>query len=198
MAKKKKIIIFLIIILLLIVAGGVFWWWSGREIKGSPDDYEIKETTEGKIVENKKAGLTVKVPEGWEVEKMEIREGSVLMYTPEIEGRKEGELTSPPLTKGCGVETSIIYKKMNFDEIKEKVKVIHWGLHIRSEEFEEITIKNLRALKNTFDSEALGSSMCIYIPQENKVYDFDLYWAPDEKETCAQEFNKFLETISIK
>ena len=49
---KKKIVIPIIVILIL-AAGGIFWW-QNREIKGSPEDYVIKETEEGKIVENKK------------------------------------------------------------------------------------------------------------------------------------------------
>ena len=58
---KKKIIIALVLIL---IALGGFFYWQNREIKGSPDDYVIKETAEGIFVENKKAGLKVKSPEG--------------------------------------------------------------------------------------------------------------------------------------
>jgi hypothetical protein len=194
---KKKIII-LVIIILIVAGGGFFWWWKGREIKGSPADYIIKETGEGRVVENKKAGLTIKVPEGWEVKKMEVREGSVLIHTSDIEGKKWNEMVVPPLTKGCGVEVSVVYKKMNFDEIKEEVKTIHWGLRIKSEEFEKVTINNWQALKNTFESDVLGLVSSIYIPIKNKLYDFDLYWGIDEKEKCIQEFDKFLDTVSIK
>ena len=193
---NKKVVITLVIVLVL--AGGFFYWWQNREIKGSSEDYIIKETEEGKIVENKKAGLTVKVPEGWEVEKMETKEGSILTYTSDIEGKEWNEMVAPPLTKGCGIEISVVYKKMNFEEIKEEVKTIHWGLQIKSEEFEEITINNYLSLKNTFDSEILGPAMVIYIPKGNKLYDFDLYFAPNEKERCLQEFNQFLENISIQ
>ena len=87
---------------------------------------------------------------------------------------------------------------MNFEEIKKEVKAIHWGLRIKSEEFEEITVNNQKALKNTSDSEVLGPAMVVYIPIRNKLYDFDLYWVPNEKERCVQEFDKFLETVSIK
>ena len=196
--KKKIIISIFVILFLILVAGGGFFWWQRREIKGSPEDYAIKETAEGKIVENKKAGLTVKVPEGWEAKKMETKEGSVLTHTLDIKGKKWNEMVVPPLTKGCGIEISVVYKKMNFEEIKEKVKTIHWGLQIKSEEFEKITINNYQALKNAFDSEVLGSVVVIYIPKGNKLYDFDLYFAPDDKERCVQGFDKFLETISIK
>jgi hypothetical protein len=197
MTKKKIGIILIIIGLVIAISAGVFYWYINREIKGSPDDYVIRETNNGIIVENKKAGLTVKAPEGWEVKKLEFLEGSALIYTEDIEGRMEHGIVEPPLTKGCGVETAVVYKKMTFEEIKEEVKAIHWGLHIKSEEFEEITLNQHPALKNIFDSEILGQVMVIYIPIKNKLYNFSLNWAPNEKEQCIQEFDRFLETVVI-
>lgn len=192
---KKKIIF---IFILILVAGGLFYWQYGnKEIKGNPDDYTIIKTAEGTFVENKKAGLFVKAPEGWEVKKMEIEEGSILIHTFDIEGEKKNEIVSLPLTKGCGIEMSVVYKKMNFEEIKEKIKMLHWGIQIKFEEFEEIVINNYYALKNTFDSDVLGSAVVIYIPKGNKLYDFGLYFESNEKERCVQEFDKFLETVSI-
>lgn len=196
MAKKKKILISVLVILVL-GAGGFFYWWQNREIKGSPDDYVIKETPEGKFVENKKAGLTVRAPEGWIVKKTESLFGSVVFYLPETEGEWRNEMISPPFTKGCGIETSVIYKKMDLEEIKQEIKAIHWGLKVKAEEFEEITVNRYQALKNSFDSEILKSAMAVYIPVGNRVYDFDLYWAPDNGEICIEEFDKFLATISI-
>ena len=193
----RKFTIF-IIILLLLAAGGVFLWLENREIKGSPDDYVIKETAEGRIVENKKAGLTVKVPNGWEVEKIEQLEGSVVLHTQDLEGEEKSGMPSPPLTKGCGVETAVVYEKMDFEELKEKVREIHLGLRIKSEEFEVTTINHRRALKNTFDSLSLGPSIVVYFSNINKIYSFAVYWAPEEKERCIQEFDKFLETVKIK
>jgi hypothetical protein len=81
----------------LILAGGFFYWWQGREIKGSPEDYVIRETTEGKIIENKKAGLTVKAPEGWGARKIEFGEGSVAFDTKDIKGIWRNEMINPPL-----------------------------------------------------------------------------------------------------
>ncbi len=193
---NKKIIFIFGVILILCAAGG-FFWWQNREIKGSPADYVVKGTAEGKIVENKKAGLVVKVPDDWEEKKTEVSEGSMVFYSPDTEGEIRNEILSPPLKGGCIIETSVVYKKMNFEELKEEVKAMHWGLDIKSEIFEEIIINSHSALKDTFDSELIGPAIVIYIPIENKLYDFDLYWASDDKEICIQEFNKFLETISI-
>src|SRR3989344_6781874 len=104
----KKFLIPIVIGIILILVGG-FFWWQKREIKGSPKDYVIKETGEGKVIENKKAGLTVKAPEGWEIKKIEIEEGAIAFYPPDIMvDWKEGKIVLP-LKKGCRIETSVGY-----------------------------------------------------------------------------------------
>jgi len=69
----SKKVIFSLIVILILAGGGFFWWRQGREIKGSPEDYVIKETAEGRFVENRKARLSIKAPEGWEVGSGESR-----------------------------------------------------------------------------------------------------------------------------
>jgi len=195
----KKIFISIIIILFLVaIGGGIFYWWQKREIKGSPKDYVIKETSEGKIVENKKAGLTVNAPEGWEAEKISIKEGFMIFYPSSAPIEWQNEKIKLPLENGCVVDVNVVYEKMDFVEIKLDVRYALSMLGIKSQEFEEITIKNYPALKNTFDTQKIGPGMGVNIPYKNKVYAFYLYWAPEEKENCIQEFNKFLETISIR
>ena len=199
---KKIFILIIMVVSLLLIAIATLWWLEEREIKGSPDDYVIKETAEGKIVENKKAGLTVKVPEGWEVKKMGIeeglKEGAIVFYSPNTERElREGKKTLP-LESGCLIHIKLIYEKLNFPEIKMEVKYTHsiWGLE--TEEFEEITINNYHGLKNIFSTRATGPGIGIYIPRSDKIYWINLFWAINEKESCNQEFDKFLETISIK
>ncbi|MFH1233836.1 MAG: hypothetical protein V1649_04285 [Patescibacteria group bacterium] len=101
---KKKLFFLLSLILLLLVYGGVFLLKNkNKEILnkenlkeeipvvatssvkkapavGVPPDYiVVKETPEGKVVENTKKGISIKVPNGWEVnefvsdEDLEIR-----------------------------------------------------------------------------------------------------------------------------
>jgi len=196
--KKKIIISIFVILFLILVAGGGFFWWQRREIKGNPEDYTIKETPEGKIVENKRAGLTVKVPEGWEAKKIEFLEGAIEFDTKDAEGTWRNGIMSAPFKKGCAIGGGMIYKKMSFDEIKKEIKDIHFGLGIKSDEFEEIEINNRKALKNSFDSTRIGPGISIYIPDKNKVYNFAVYWGPQDKDRCIQEFNNFLETVSIE
>lgn len=201
---KKKIIVLVSVAVLTLVAGGVFYWWQKREIKGSPKDYVIKETPEGKIVENKKAGLKVRAPEKWEAEKMEVDEGLAIFYPSETEMElREGKIVLP-IKKGCFIRTTVIYKKGDFEAIKRETKLDHLLIgRVNYDEFEEITINNYRGLKNSFELVAWGfekleSGISIYIPLRNKVYGFHLTWGPEDKERCVQEFNKFLETVSIK
>jgi len=194
MSKKRKLIILTIIILVL--GGGLFYWWQNREIKGSLADYVIKETGAGVFVENKKAGLTVKVPEGWEVKKINLLEGSMVFYTPDIDGKKQNEMITPPLTKGCEIEIGVIYKKMNFEDIKKEIEEIH-SILMKSDTFELTAINNRPALKNTFDSIISGPSVNVCFTQKNKLYSFGVFWGPDEKEECIQEFEEFLETVVI-
>jgi len=197
--KKKIFIPIFVVLFLAVAAAGFFWWWQGREIKGSPEDYVIKETSEGTIVENKRAGLVVKAPEGWEAEKIELfKEGSVVIQTSDIEGEEAKGVVVPPLARGCGIEITITYKALNFEEIKKEAKEIHWMLVPILEEFEEVIINNKKALKNTWESKANGPMIAIYVPTGSKVYTFTLAWVPNDKNRCIQEFENFLGTVSIK
>ena len=70
----------------------------------------IKETTEGVFAENKKAGLTIKAPAGWMTEKMELKEGWVMFYSPDTEIEwKEENMVLLPLKKGCMIESGVMY-----------------------------------------------------------------------------------------
>ena len=194
---SKKIIILIVIFLLLIVEG--IFWWQKKEIKGSPADYVIKETEAGKIVENKKAGLTVKVPEGWDGKKIkDIEEGSFIIQTLDIEGKEINDVVMPPLIRGCGIEIAINYKRLSFEEIEQDVREIYTRLVLIDQRFERITVDDKEALKNIVDTETVGSMMGVYVPIMDKVYSFTLIWGLDEKEKCIEQFDKFLETVSIQ
>jgi len=196
MAKKQKLVILLIIIIVLVLGGGLFYCWQNREIKGSPEDYIIKETEEGKFVENKKAGLEIKVPEGWEVEKIEIMEGSVILYSPDTEGYRPDKI-EPPLKKGCLIEVAVAYKKTDLKEIKIEAEEAHKLLIMKSDEFEVTEVDRKPAIKNTFDCVDLGSSIDTYVVGKRMLYGVGITSALEDVERCSQEFDKFLETVSI-
>jgi len=194
----NKKVIFIFIIVLISLSAGLFFWWKNREIKGSPADYTIKQTAAGKIVENKKAGLILKVPEGWTAEKMDIEEGAINFYSQNIKINLKENKVILPIEDGCLIQANIVYEQMNFEQIKTDAKVNHTILGVESDDFEEITINNYKALKDTFDLTKYGPGIGIYIPIGDKGYAFYLHWGSSDKEDCIQEFDKFLETVSIK
>jgi hypothetical protein len=195
MSKKA---IFLMVVILLLIAGGVFWWWQKREIKGSPKDYVVKETEEGIIIENKRAGLTMKAPDGWIVEKIEIMEGSVVFYTPDIESVRANKKDTLPLKTGCMVEVAVDYMKTTLEEIEKIAQEEHETLIMRSDEFEMTEISGRAALRNTFNCVELGPSIEVYVPKRDILYGIRIAMEGENTERCSQEFDKFLETVSIK
>ena len=196
---KKKNIIFVLIIITLLVIGGVFWWINRpKEIKGSPDDYVIKDTQEGSVVENSKAGLRFKVPDGWRAKKVEVEEGSVVLYSPDAESVYPTGSLRPPLKKGCMIEIAVIYKSMSINELEEKIKEMHSGPTVEIDKILSVEIKQINALRNEFLDKVLGYGNAVYIPSRNRVYSICVYSNSQDAGTCNQEFDKFLATLSFE
>jgi len=110
---QKRIIISIIVILILI--GGLFWWWEKRKPKTLADYIIVKETPEGKIVENTKEKISIKVPEDWRVSKELI---SSEKFSEEMKITK-------PFTKN-GIENPALGSKFSvicyFNPSKESLK----------------------------------------------------------------------------
>ena len=208
----KKKIIFLIIIILLLIAGGFFW--QGDEIENylerkelekvvAPSkDYTILENSGGKFIVNKKDGLRVKVPKGWSAEVgMDMggyaSERRVTLYSPDFRYRP---------SQGCLVEMQVSrlkrWKEGFLIEGAEEVKaIINSYKKAKPKEREDaqveiILVDQQEALQQTRILEGeIGKHISIKIPTENRVYFFELILF---SEKCDQEFDKFLETISIE
>ena len=197
---KRKLVMVLGIVVILAAVVGIFYWFNIREIKGSPDDYAIIQASNGNtaIIENQRAGLKVRAPEGWDIERIDLLEGSMAFYTKDAKGEWRNEMINPPLEKGCAIGSGVTYEKMDFKKIKEEIKDIHFGLGIISEEFEEIKINNRTGLKNTFDSQVLGPCIVIYFTENNKLYSFGVNWGPDDKQRCIKEFEEMLYRVEIE
>ena len=199
---SKKIVIPIVIVLLLI-AGGFFWWQKSRETpiekweaaKVSPEEnYIAKETPEGTIVENKKMGLIYKIPKDWILEKGDPS----TFYSPDTEFK---EKTSVILEKGCKIDVYASYIKTNLDTLKKFIEAefSKSSLIIKLDESSTIKVSNYPALRNKYQVEKFGmSSILVDFPSKNKLYRILLSSPIGEGDRCEEEFNKFLETVSIK
>lgn len=198
MGKKTVFVIFVIFVIIAAGGGGFFLWQQGREVKGTAEDYVVVEKADGTYVENKKAGLSVKVPESWEVERVRIGEGWAMFYSNEtdIKLNQEG-IVILPLKKGCLIEAGILYKNISLSELESDARYSLGTLGLNFIDVEEIVVKSSPALKITFDTQKVGSGVIVNIPRNDKVYLFNLSFGSDDKEMCSKDFDNFLETASF-
>jgi len=209
MVVNKKIVIskVIIIVVLIMAASGFFCW---REIKetppedwllaesSSPEDYIIKEAPEGNFVENKKAGLSFKIPEGWRIEKPLYL--GVRLYSPDgVEWR------TAFMQSGCRIIPNVTEITTSIETLEKELRKNNFLLSPSLDTYEIIKVANRKALKNVVEEkEKLNTyQVRIYIPtkdlfSENKLYSLELTTTPNDAGQCIQEFDKFLETILIK
>ena len=209
---KKKWIILIVVILLLALGGGVFWYWERNqgEEKGhlvqireavkypTAEEWVIKDTPEGKIVENEKAGLKAKVPEGWKIEKKEIGSNEWSVSLSSLDFRLSENKLYP--VAGCGASVVVEYSKDNFEVEKVYLKGYQEnpGFY-QGKGIEVIKVDGYSASRKiVWNSSKLGQSIEVRIPANNKVYVFGTILVPKDKDRCSAEFDKLLNGVSIK
>jgi hypothetical protein len=180
---KKRII--LLVFVLLLIGGGVFLWQKEEEIKGSPDDYIIEEKEQGRIVKNEKAGFSIEVPEGWEVEKIEVEEGSIVFYSPDAKGVRAGRV-KPPLEEGCLIEVAVVYGDMSLEEVKEEVIRIQDEPTIEKSIFNKIFLSQIPTLENKFEDKILERGRALYFHKKGKIYAVGSFFSPEKEQECSE------------
>ncbi|MGC9031464.1 MAG: hypothetical protein ACP5H7_01770 [Minisyncoccia bacterium] len=202
----KLILIFTFLILTGILA--IWYFVFPKNQKSEITDFVIKAEGKNQIIENKKEKFKATLPEGWEIKFVpDIPETILWIQSPNIQGKNIKNLNFPPLTKGCGIWFKIDYLKISLFEVESLIKLLHFNFAEKSDEFQKILIQNrYLAIKNITkgkvylnkneiqDYEAIG----VYILRNDKLFTMILYYAPQEKSFCEEQFNNFLNTISIK
>ncbi len=211
--KKIKIVIAVFIVLIL-GAGGFFWWqeyqkklwgptqWSGKK------DYLVQETSKGKMIRNQKIGLNFVIPEGWIMEEdetgLENVEYSITLFSPDAKFN-ENKL----LTNGCIISEEVFYDIASFKNTNAEISVLEEGPKESQAQSviinkEVIKVGGRNGSKITYKPTTLeglrkiGELVEIKIPfNNNGIIHLGTTFLPDYREKCSQEFNKFLETVSI-
>jgi len=186
----------------MLVAGIFLWSDFNKQAEESfpgvrfepPENYIIKETSEGTIVENKSAGISFKVPNKWTADKEQIGidEWIVNVSSPDVEADEYGFLT-----KGCGISAWIEYDKTTADITRWRIEDPERFSAEISGGYENIEISSYPALKTILENPEWGQSVSIAIPRGDKIYVFDTRFLPEEIERCSEEFKEFLKVISI-
>lgn len=205
---SKKIWISLIILIILAaIAGGFFWRWEyyketppsdwGSVEISEPENYIVKETAEGKFVENKKDGLRLEIPENWTVQKPTQMEGGgsiVQLFSP-LAIKKD----SVTMENGCRINIDITYIKTNIETLKKEIQE-NSLLYSFIKTIEPIEVQGKEGLRYTAESSMENFKFYrdeISLLVKNKMYSLALDTTLEEKKHCSQEFDKFLETVSI-
>ena len=215
--KKRNII--LAIIGLLLISGGVVLWQAGKNdsqdinISGHfkelslVEDYQIKETPEGILIENQKENLKFQTPQGWDTKISESASGGgeVVLSSPDLEINPNSPFFLL-LDKGA-VITSRVEKYLttnpegftNADSIRQFISSYRKD-STQSEEsgYKVIEVDSWFALEEIVEgNEKTGRIISVKIPIENKVYFFEITISSEDQEKYTEEFNQFLKTISI-
>jgi hypothetical protein len=211
---KKEFIFIIVLAFIILIFGGIFLWSSFEkemgtiieEVKFEPaENYVIKDTPEGKIVENENVGLKFKVPDGWQVEKRigsfadksGTQECSIIVSSPDA--KVSTQINIPE--KGCGISIRVEhrYSEKEFHIVANLIKSIQENPENESLNYEILQVAKRPALKEIlFDNEKIGQAISVSLPINEKVYIFETLILSQEKERCLEEFNKFLKTVAIE
>jgi len=200
---KKKFYLFLILGIFVLAIIGILLYWgfsedSDRVTPGvrfeAPKHYVIKDGPDGKIVENKHAGITLKAPEGWSVEKEEIGpdEWIVNFLSQDATTNESGLLIS-----GCGISVHVEYDETTAGIVKDSILDPDRFSQGISGVMGVINIDKNQALKTTYNQEERGEVIILQIPIQDKIYSFDTLLLSGEKERCSALIDEFLADISI-
>ena len=212
---KKKF--WFLIIILLIIAGGFFYWWiPNHQANQSPEpptlfekgDYKVEDRVDGKYIVVDKVGLTAKVPDGWDIKKVEGSSypkpgGWVELYSP------DAEFKSILLVKGCGISIISGKAEEDYQEIQNIINSLKNNPDTNPEEFsypyenytlETMKINNYQVLKwITPEKEITGKIMGISIPvKKNNLVDITTSLPANYEEKCSSIWETFIENLKIK
>ena len=195
--KNKKVVISAVVIVLILIIAGLFWWKNRKgEEKILPpiSDYEIIETSKGKIVENKKEKFTVKVPDGWIVKDYVT---SVGLFSPETEFDENGGFLDSVREKGaCGIGLEILEtEKTTIEYFENLIRALQKGSELEQDGYSVVSVDNKTAVRRVYKKDGEIKSIEVELPIGDKVYYFESGLIVNQQ--CVQEFDKILEQISI-
>ena len=201
---EKKSCFLLIVTFFIMLIGGIFLWseyakeaedWLPGVRFEPPENYVIKDTPEGTIVENKNAGISFNVPDNWTADKEEIGidEWIVNILSPDAELNESGLLIG-----GCGVSACVQYHEATANAVRHRIEDPERFSKEISGGYQAMKIDEYPALRMTIENQEWGKAVAVEIPIEDKIYMFETRFLPDETGKCSQAFEEFLKGISIE
>ncbi|MFH1233254.1 MAG: hypothetical protein V1649_01215, partial [Patescibacteria group bacterium] len=152
----------------------------------SPPEYiVVRETPEGKIVENTIEGYEVTVPKEWKIDATKTQ-----FYTPMID-QENGR---------CKITQGINQGETTVDKIKQDMEASILDTYniedLEVKKYEVVKIAEHEALKSTIKT-YMGYAISTHVPINKKDYYFIMYFNPTLFNECTDYLDKFLKTIKF-
>ena len=201
---EKKFYFLIILTFLIMIFGGISLWskyaqkeddWLPAVKFEPPENYVFVDTDQGKVVENKTAGIKFKVPNNWTVDKKEIDTDRwiINLLSPNAKLNDSGLLQN-----GCGISAYIQYDSVTANRIKNKIEDPTWLSGEMLGRYKELKIGGKIALETTLENPEWGQAVSIEIPENDKIYTFETRFLPEDTEECNLQFKQFLGGISTQ
>ena len=216
MNKKISIILLVVSILILSFFGWIFWqaWEEHKKGKESneiinekfeeaqkiSENLIITETPDYKLAENKKIGVSLKLPKDWrESHYTNDRLSNVI----DLRSYDFGVTTTPAGNhfKGCSIFVEMSYNTTSIQSLLSEIDEIKTG-KFKKENTTIIKIANREGFKTVaYYISDYGSEkdITVSIPLVDKSSQIDFkVIAPEENPSCLEEFNKLLNSLTIQ
>ena len=195
---EKKFYFLIILTFLIMIFGGISLWskyaqkeddWLPAVKFEPPENYVFVDTDQGKVVENKTAGIKFKVPNNWTVDKKEIDTDRWIINLLSPNAKLDD---SGLLQKGCGISAYIQYDKIMADGIRFRIQNPDKTSAEVSGGYKELKIGDKKALETTLENPEWGQAVSVEIPENDKIYTFETRFLPKDTEGCSLQFKQFL------
>ena len=166
--------------------------WIGGAVIEPGENYVVKEIDGETILENDNVGLSLKVPDGWNVEKKDvgIDEWIVNLLSPDAALNKMGMLE-----EGCGVSVGVKHDKYGVFAIEAVIEDIAGEDIEESGQYEIIEVSGKQGLKTVYRNLDIGYPTIVEIPVGEIIYVIDTLII--ENTDCLDIFNEIIGGIEI-
>ena len=215
MNKKISIILLVVSILILSFFGWIFWqaWEEHKKEKESNETINekfeeaqkisenliITETPDYKLAENKKIGVSLKLPKDWrESHYVDNLENFIDLRTSDF------ELIRTPAgghLKGCAIAIGMSYDATSVQSLLSEIDKIKTS-QFKKENTTIIKIANhegFKTIASYISDYGSEKDIIVSIPLVDKSsrIDFKITF-PEENPSCLEEFNKLLNSLTIQ
>lgn len=146
----------------------------------------LRETPRGKIIENTKEGISLKVPEGWIFQVPTSEEEPIMLWDSTY--------------SKCKIEKGIENLKLSLDDLKKRLSQPEDPILAQSETFREvkgITLSNnQKAIQYDVITEQFGFTRTVELPFKEKIHWTTIYILPEgDKNFCLTIFEDYINSF---